>query len=205
MNDAMINPKTQAIFVHTIVNVIFKCMLQVKNIDDLFNNNVGVFGHIKVHYGCYKTTKNGLHIHTLLCCNNFPNPNTLIQALQDDEIFWQNIINYLNDIIIRVINEYKSCAKNIDIDYINDNFDDIHLCNTRPNLEKKTLQNYSKMTFINYWRYAIDMYVIQHATKHMLICQKKLCKYGFLQPLINKNHFNIEKRLLHIKRTSING
>jgi len=31
----MINPKTQAIFVHTIVNVIFKYMLQVKNIDDL--------------------------------------------------------------------------------------------------------------------------------------------------------------------------
>ncbi len=59
----MINPKVQAIFVHTIVNVIFKYMLQVKNIDDLFNNNVGVFGHIKAHYGCYKTTKNGnLHI-----------------------------------------------------------------------------------------------------------------------------------------------
>jgi hypothetical protein len=85
----MINKKTQAIFVHTIVNVIFKYMLQVKNIDDLFNNNVGVFGHIKVHYGCYKTTKNGnLHtIHTLLCFNNFLDPNTLIQALQDDEIF----------------------------------------------------------------------------------------------------------------------
>jgi hypothetical protein len=42
-------------------------MLQVKNIDDLFNNNVGVFGHIKAHYGCYKMAKNGsLHIHTLL-------------------------------------------------------------------------------------------------------------------------------------------
>jgi hypothetical protein len=36
-----------------------------------------------------------------------------------------------------------------------------------------------------------DMYVIQHATKHMLICQKR-STYGFLQPLINKIHFNIE-------------
>jgi len=46
------------------------------------------------------------------------------------------------------------------------------------------------------------MYVIQHATKQMLICQKKLCKYGFLQPLVNETHFNIKTRLLHIKRTN---
>ncbi len=58
----MINPKVQAIFVHTIVNVIFKYMLQMKNIDDLFNNNVGVFGHIKVHYGCYKMATYISHI-----------------------------------------------------------------------------------------------------------------------------------------------
>jgi hypothetical protein len=58
----VINPKVQAIFVHAIVNVIFNYMLQVKNIDDLFNNNVGVFGHIKPHYGCYKTAKNISHI-----------------------------------------------------------------------------------------------------------------------------------------------
>jgi hypothetical protein len=41
------------------------------------------------------------------------------------------------------------------------------------------------------------MYVIQHATKQMLICQKKLCMYGFPQPLINETHFNIETRFLH--------
>jgi hypothetical protein len=29
---------------------------------------------------------------------------------------------------------------------------------------------------------------------------KKLCMYGFFQPLINKIHFNIEMRLLHIKK-----
>jgi hypothetical protein len=60
------------------------------------------------------------------------------------------MINYLNDIIIRDINEYKSCPKKIDIDYIDDNFDDMHPCNTRPpNHEEKTLQTYSKMAFIN--------------------------------------------------------
>jgi len=34
------NPKAQAIFVHKIVNVIFKYMLQVKNTKDLSNNNL---------------------------------------------------------------------------------------------------------------------------------------------------------------------
>ncbi len=29
---------------------------------------------------------------------------------------------------------------------------------------------------------------------------KKLCKYGFPQPLVNEIHFNIETRLSHIKR-----
>ncbi len=31
---------------------------------------------------------------------------------------------------------------------------------------------------------------------------KKLCKYGFPQPLVNEVHFNIEMKLLHIKRTN---
>jgi hypothetical protein len=63
-------------------------MLQVKNTIDLSNNNVGVLGHIKAHYGCYEMTKNGnLHIHTLLWLNDSPNPNTLIQALHDGKIF----------------------------------------------------------------------------------------------------------------------
>ncbi len=29
---------------------------------------------------------------------------------------------------------------------------------------------------------------------------KKLCKYGFPQPLVNETHFNIAMKLLHIKR-----
>jgi hypothetical protein len=39
------------------------------------------------------------------------------------------------------------------------------------------------------------MYVIQHV--NML---KKLCRYGFPQHLVIETHFNIEMRLLHIKR-----
>jgi len=70
-----------------------QCYLQIYVTSEKHRWFIGVFGHIKVHYGCYKTTKNGhLHIHTLLCFNNFPDPNTFIQALQDDEIFWQNMI-----------------------------------------------------------------------------------------------------------------
>jgi hypothetical protein len=60
--------------------------------------------HIKVHYGCYETTENdSLYIHTLLWLNNFPNPNTFIQTLHY-EIFHQNMINYLNGIIMHDIN-----------------------------------------------------------------------------------------------------
>jgi hypothetical protein len=60
----------------------------VKNTKDLSYNNFGVLDHIKARYGCYEITKNGsLHIHTLLWLNDFPNPNTLIQTLIDDEIF----------------------------------------------------------------------------------------------------------------------
>jgi uncharacterized protein YvpB len=44
---AMINLKAQAIFVHAIVNVIFKYMLQVKNTKNLSNNNFGVLNDIK--------------------------------------------------------------------------------------------------------------------------------------------------------------
>ncbi len=60
----VINPKFQAIFVHTIINVIFKYMLQEKNTKELFNNNFGVIGHIKAHYGCYETTKMVAYIST---------------------------------------------------------------------------------------------------------------------------------------------
>jgi hypothetical protein len=70
--------KVQAIFVHTIVNVIFKYMLQVKDSKDLFDENGGVPSHIKVHYGCYETTKNdSLYIHTLSWLNNFQIPTHL--------------------------------------------------------------------------------------------------------------------------------
>jgi hypothetical protein len=108
-----INPKAQAIFVHDIVNVIFKYMLQVKKTKNSSNNNFGVLNHIKVHYGCYEIVKNGsLHINTLLWLNDYPNPKTFIQTLHDDKIFRQNMINYLNDIITQDINQYKIMFNN---------------------------------------------------------------------------------------------
>jgi hypothetical protein len=48
------------------------------------------------------------------------------------------MINYLNDIITRDINQYKPCPIMIDTNYIDDNLDNIHLCTTRPpNCEEK--------------------------------------------------------------------
>jgi hypothetical protein len=71
----MINSKNQVIFVHVIVNIIFKYRLQVY----IYITNFCVIGHIKVNYGCYELAKNdNLHIHTLSWFNEFPNPNTLI-------------------------------------------------------------------------------------------------------------------------------
>jgi hypothetical protein len=49
------------------------------------------------------TKSDSLYIHTLLWLYDFPNPNTLIQTLHD-EIFRQNMINYLNGIITHEIN-----------------------------------------------------------------------------------------------------
>jgi hypothetical protein len=126
-----------------------------------------------------------LHMHTLLQFNDFPNPNTLVQTLFDDEIFWQKLINYLNDIITRDIIQYKSCPIIVDTNCIDDNLDNIHPYITRP------LDKNSKMTFINWWIYAIDAYVG---------ASKKSCRYGFPQPLVNEIHFNIEMKLLHIKK-----
>jgi hypothetical protein len=65
--------------------------------------------------------------------------------LLDDEIFRQHMINYLNDIMSWVINQYKSCPIMINTNCIDENLDNIHPCTTRPlDLEEKHLQNYSK-------------------------------------------------------------
>jgi hypothetical protein len=71
--------------------------------------------------------------------NDSPNPNTLIQTLLDNEIFGQNMTNYLNDIITQNINTYKSCPIVIDTNFINDNLHNIHPYTTRPlDHEEKT-------------------------------------------------------------------
>lgn len=81
MNDANINPKSQALFARIVVNVIFKYMLQVKDTINLSNNNLGMFGHIKAHNGSYEIAKNGsLYMHTLLWFNKILDPNTLFQS-----------------------------------------------------------------------------------------------------------------------------
>jgi hypothetical protein len=111
------------------------------------------------------------------------------------------MINYLNDIITWNINRYKSCPITIDTNCVNDNLDNIHPCAIRPlDLEEKKftklfqndihkLMNIFNQHICNPTCYKIDVDV-----------SKKLCRYGFPQPIVNETHFNIETRLLHIKR-----
>jgi hypothetical protein len=96
------------------------------------NTNASVFDHIKTYYKCYEIAKNGsLHIHTLLLFKDSPYPNTLIQLLHDDDEFRENIINYLNDIIIRNIDMYKSFNETTHENNGKNN-ENIHPCTTRP-------------------------------------------------------------------------
>jgi hypothetical protein len=93
----------------------------------------------------------------------------------------------------------------IDTNYIDDNLDNIHPCTIRPlDLEEKIF----KILFQN------DIHKLMNICNRQICnptcyktdvdASKKLCKYGFPQPLVNEIHFNIEMRLLHIKKM-ING
>jgi hypothetical protein len=95
------NPKAWGNFMHILMNVIFKYMLQVKDTKINNNNDACVFNDIKAYCGCYETTSwhSRLNIHTLLWLNNSLDP-TLIHALQDNEIFQDTMINYFNNIIV---------------------------------------------------------------------------------------------------------
>jgi hypothetical protein len=67
-----------------------------------------VFGHIKIYYKCYETTKNGsLHIHSLMWLNDSLDFNTLIHMLCDNEGFQKQMIDYLSNIISNNINQLK--------------------------------------------------------------------------------------------------
>jgi len=103
MNNAKktMNPKAWGIFMHILMNVIFKYMLQVKDTKKKINNNACVLNNIKAYYGCYETTSwhSRLNIHTLLLFNNWLDPS-LIHALQDNENFQDKMINYLNNVIV---------------------------------------------------------------------------------------------------------
>ncbi len=67
-----------------------------------------MFGHIKIYYKCYETTKNGsLHIHSLMWLNDSLDFNTLIHMLCDNEGFQKQMIDYLSNIISNNINQLK--------------------------------------------------------------------------------------------------
>ncbi len=103
-----------------------------------------MLNHIKAYYRCYETTKNGsLHIHSLLWLDDSLDPNTLVQMLCDNEGFRKHMIDYLNNIITKNMEQNKSTSK---ITHINDEIQHIHSCNTRPldtsmNVFNKLFQN----------------------------------------------------------------
>jgi len=89
-----------------------------------------VHSHIKAYYGCYETTKNGsLHIHSLLWFDDSPYPNTLAQMLFDNEGFQKHMIDYINNITIKNMEQNNSTSK---IKHVNDEIQHIHPCTTRP-------------------------------------------------------------------------
>ncbi len=104
--------------------------------------------------------------------------------MYDDEIFGKNIINYLNDFITWNTNQYKSCPILMMTICIDEDLNDIHPCTRRPpNIEDKT---FPKLFQNDIYKL---MNICKHAIKFMLMHWKKLCMYGFLQPLINEIHF----------------
>ncbi len=70
-----------------------------------------------------------LHIHSLLWLNDSLDLNTLVHMLCDNESFQKHMIDYLNNIIIRDIEQYKSTSK---LTHINDEIQHIHPCTIRP-------------------------------------------------------------------------
>jgi hypothetical protein len=92
------NPKIEVIFVHTIIGVIFKYMLQVKDIKHLFDNNVGILSHMKTYYGCYEWKKKWQVTYAyIIMPKQFFDPNTFIQTSHDNNKVWNKIIKYLID------------------------------------------------------------------------------------------------------------
>jgi hypothetical protein len=159
-----------------------------------------VFDHIKTYYKCYEIAKNGiLHVHTLLLLKDSLDPNTLIQLLHDHEEFQESIINYLNDIIIQNIDKYKSFNETTH-ENNGENNENIHPCTTRP--INTNANNFHEL-------FNKDIYKLMNLrNRHMcsLTCyksnvdaSKKFCKYGFLQTLVDKTHFDDDTKLLHIK------
>jgi hypothetical protein len=94
------------------------------------NKKIDLLNHIKAYYGCYRIAKNGsLHVHSLLWLNDSLDPNTLVHMLCDNEGFQKHMIDYLNNIIIRDVEQYKSTSK---MTHVNDEIQHIHPCTIRP-------------------------------------------------------------------------
>jgi hypothetical protein len=176
-------------------------MLQVKDKKQIINNKIGVLAHIKAYYECYEIIENGsLHIYSLLWLNGSPNPDTTVQMLCDNEGFQKHMIDYLNNIITRDIKQYKLTSK---MTHINDEIQHIHPCTTRPfdrgiNTFDKLFQN-DVCNLMNVCNRHVCNLACYKTNVDIL---RKLCRYNFLQPLINEIHFDNKTRFLHIKRTN---
>ena len=140
-----------------------------------------------------------LYIHALLWFTNALDLNELVQWIKNDETFKYDLLNYLDDIIVRTLIQQKATNFNETNNY---DWDNINPCATVP-------PNTSDIDFEQI--YQRDLYkLINTCNRHVCnpACYKndkdvanKFCRYGFLHKIINEIHFDNETELLHIKWT----
>jgi hypothetical protein len=133
-----------------------------------------VFSHIKAYYGCSETTKNG--IHSLLWLNDSLDPNTLVPMLCDNEGFRKHMIDYLNNIITKNMEQNKSTSK---ITHVNDEIQHVDPCTTRiidtcMNAFDKLFQN-DVCNLMNVCNQHVCNPIYYKINVHVLI---KLCRYN---------------------------
>jgi len=87
--------------------------------------------------------------------------------LCDNEGFRKHMIDYLNNIIIKTIEQYKSISK---MKHVNDEIQHIHLCTTRP---PDTSINIFNKLFRN------DVCNLINVCNQHVDALKKLCRYSF--------------------------
>jgi len=106
-------------------------------------------------------------IHSLLWLDDSPNLNTLVQMLCDNEGFQKQMIDYLNNIITKNMEQNKSTSK---ITHVNDEIQHIHPSTTRP---LDTCMN------------ALDKLFQNDVSNLMNVCNQHVCNPSYYKTNVN--------------------